>query len=87
MALAESGEERQSGAGGAQEPLRLLRAAEPVSGPWAGPAAPSSHELPLLPLLAPLIPSTSDRRPTGSLFPACCPYQTDPLPFLATARR
>lgn len=42
--------------GGAEQPPWLLRVAELVSGPWAGSAAPSSHELPLLLLLALLIP-------------------------------
>lgn len=73
--------------GGAEEPPWLLRVARLVSGPWAGSAAPSSHELPLLPLLALLIPSTSHCRPTCSLFPASCPYRTYPLPSLTTARR
>ena len=73
--------------GGMEEPPWLLRVAELVLGPWAGSAAPSSHELPLLPLLALLIPSTSHRRPTCSLFPASCPYRTYPLPCLATAQR
>lgn len=73
--------------GGAEEPPWLLRVAELVSGPWAGSAAPSSHELPLLLLLALLIPSTSHCRPTCSLFPASCPYRTRPLPSLTTARR
>lgn len=73
--------------GGAEEPPWLLRVAELVSGPWAGSAAPSSHELPLLLLLALLIPSTSHRRPMCSLFPPSCPYPTYPLHSLETARR
>lgn len=73
--------------GGTEEPPWLLRVAELVSGPWAGSAAPSSHELPLLLLLALLTPSTFHRGPTCSLFPASCPYQTHPLPSLTTARR
>lgn len=52
MALEETWEERQSRAVGGEESLWLLRVAELVSGPWAGSVAPSSHELPLLPLLA-----------------------------------
>lgn len=63
MAQGETWEERQGRAVGVEESLWLLWVAELVLGPWAGSVAPSSHELPLLPLLAQLIPSTGPRAP------------------------
>lgn len=69
MAQGETNEERQNRAVRVKESSWLLRVVELVSGSWTGSVAPSSHELPALPLLDNL---SHPPLTTGPMLPLFC---------------
>jgi len=84
MALGANGEERQSRAGGSGGTAVAAQSCRTRLGPLGRISGSQQSRAASAPLLALLIPSSSHRRATCSLFPASCPY---PLPSLATTRR